>query len=72
VRIDLRIVNAGLNQHTLMLLGAHATFVQTASINYPTTLTRRRSPQEPQDAIMTIPTGTASGASSPCTAGIWT
>ena len=64
-RIDLRVVNAGVQQHTLMLLGAHATFVARDGfmINYPYDLDAETfAAGTTGDAIMTIPTGTASGA----------
>ena len=64
-RIDLRIVNAGLQQHTLMLMGAHATFVARDGfmINYPYDLDAETfAAGTTGDAIMTVPTGTASGA----------
>ena len=64
-RIDLRVVNAGLQQHTLMLLGAHASFVARDgfAINYPYDLDAETfAAGTTGDAIMTIPTGTGSGA----------
>ena len=63
-RIDLRVVNAGVNQHTLMLLGAHASFVARDGfrINFPYDLDAETfAAGTTGDAIMAIPTATASG-----------